>query len=198
MPSLKNRRNTLKKNDKLIERFAFSFLYIFSIATFYLLWVAYINHDIAKLNLYLMFYLIYIILFYLIVNDLYNNYDFFKTSGNIEGTKLLEETHYFCADPVCSRCGGWYWGLVLSITITLGLKDSVISILNIYKVQMIYFIPIWTIIFLITTPFHGALNFLMKKETPNNNNKKLKLILGLISGLSMSFIAIGILSLIAK
>jgi uncharacterized membrane protein len=162
-----------------------------------LLWIAYLSHDFANLKLYSFIYIIYIILFFLIINDIYNNYDFFTQSGNVEGTKLLEDTHYLCANPICPRCGGWYWGLVLSITIVLSLKDSIITILNIYRIPTIYFIILWSIIFLIATPFHGALNFLLKKE-PSNNNDKLKMILGLISGLSVSFIAIGILVLIAK
>lgn len=197
MPSFWNRRIKTKKNSFVIERLAYSFLYLFSIAIFYLIWNAYTKTDLVGIQLYIMVYLIYIILFILIIKDLYNNYEFFKMTKNVKGTKLLEETHFLCANPMCSRCGSWYWGLALSLAITISLNNLIIPILRNYNFSPYYLIIFGGIIFLVTTPMHGALNFINRIESSNEvNNNKSKIVFGLISGLSLSLIVIGILMLL--
>ena len=168
---------------------------------FYLIWDIYRKQTIIweAIYIYIIFYVVFLIGFVLIINDLYNNYNYFKDVKDRKGIELIEETHYLCANPVCPRCGGWYWGLTFSLMITLAFKDSVTSMLNNSGSSPYLLILLGVLIFMITTPFHGVLNFLTKKKQNNNNNNndKLKLIFGIISGLSLSVIGFGILMLIS-
>ena len=110
------------------------------------------------------------------------------------GTELIEDTHFLCANPICPRCQGWYWGLIFSLTITLTFKDAVTSMIDNYGYSPYLLIFIAVFIFLITGPFHGVLNFLTKKNRKTDD--KLKLVFGIISGLSLSVVVFGISMLI--
>lgn len=192
-----NRRIKTKETAFLIERIAYLFLFLFSISIFYLLWKAYTELNYTYVLIYTVFYLVYLTGTFLIIRDIYNNYDFFKKTGNIEGAELIEKAHFFCANPMCERCGGWYWGLATTLASTLTLRDSIVSILQKFGITAYYSILFGSIIFLITTPFHGTLNFMTKIKWYNKiySSSRTKMILGLISGFSIAFIVIGILML---
>ncbi|RZB31466.1 MAG: hypothetical protein AEth_00645 [Candidatus Argoarchaeum ethanivorans] len=192
MPSVRNSRNKRKKNSIVIERIAYSLFYLFSIVIFYLIWDIYRKETIVweAIYVYIIVYLAFLVGFILIINDIYNNYNYFKNVKDKKGTELIEDIHFLCANPICPRCGGWYWGLTVSLMITLAFKDSVISILNDSVLSPYILIVLGVLIFMITTPFHGVLNFLTKKNQKTND--KLKLAFGIISGLSLSVIVFGI------
>jgi len=193
MSFVRNSRNKRKKNSIVIERVAYSLFYLFSIVIFYLIWDIYSKEIIIweAVYIYIIVYLIFLIGFILIINDLYNNYNYFRDVKDRKGIELIEDAHYLCADPFCSRCKGWYWGLIFSLTITLAFKDTVTSMMNNSGCSPYLLILIGFCILLITGPFHGVLNFLTKKNQ-KNNKKNLKLLFGIISGLSLSIIVFGI------
>lgn len=195
MPSLSNSGHTSEKKGFIIARVAFSFLYVFSIAMFYLIWDSYTKRDCSNFWIYLGIYLIYFILFGFVLKDLYKNRDFFNDTKNREGIEFMEEVHFLCANPVCRRCGGWYFGIALSLPLTFGVKDSIIAFMRTYNSQ--YFaIIIGVILFILATPVHGSLIYLIISRPRFLENKKLKLVMGLISGLSLALIATGILAII--
>jgi hypothetical protein len=195
MSSFWNRRAKAKKKLFIIDKIAYSFLYIFSISIFYLLWDAYIRQDVWIIGIYAAFYLLFLIPFFLVVRDIHNNYGDFEQGGIAEGTALLEGIHFLCADPMCPRCGGWYIGLGLSFAITIVFKDYMVSILRNYSYSQYYVIVLGVILFLLSTPIHGSLTFLKKFRQKTFENKRLKMILGLVSGLSLTLIVTGILML---
>lgn len=196
MPSVRNSRDKRKKNSIIIERIAYSLLYLFSIVIFYLIWDIYRKETIVweAIYVYIIVYLAFLVGFILIINDLYNNYNYFRDVKDKRGTELIEDTHFLCANPICPRCQGWYWGLIFSLTITLTFKDAVTSMIDNYGYSPYLLIFIAVFIFLITGPFHGVLNFLTKKNRKTDD--KLKLVFGIISGLSLSVVVFGISMLI--
>lgn len=163
---------------------------------FYLLWDAYVKQEFWMVGTYVIMYLLFLVPFILVVRDIYNSYSNFELTKNKEGTALFEKIHFLCADPMCPRCGGWYVGLGLSFTITIVFKDYMISIMRNYTYSEYYIIVIGAMLFLLSTPIHGSLTFLKKLRQKTFENKKLKMMLGLLSGLSLTLIVVGILMII--
>jgi len=196
VPPLSNRGHKDEEKGFVIVKVAYSFLYIFSTAIFYLLWDAYTKNIFWQIELYIGIYLAYLVLFVLILKDIYNTYAFFKATKNKEGTSLLENIHFLCADPMCPRCGGWYFGMALSLSITLSFTNSIISLMRNYSYSQYFAIIAGIILFLLSTPVHGSLIYLKGIRSKFLKSKKLKLVLGLVSGLSLALITIGILMII--
>ncbi len=198
MSSLSNSRTETEETTFLIERIARLFLFLFTISIFYLAWKAYLDQNYDLILVYSILYLVYLASTFLIIRDIYNNYEFFNQTKNEEGIRLIEEVHFLCSNPLCSRCGGWYWGLAISFTSALTLRHSIISVLQKGDTQGYYVVLIGSIIFLISTPVHGVLNFLTKNRLYNKiySSTKTKTFFGLLSGLSIIIISIGVYMLI--
>jgi len=195
MPSFLNSGTKTKKKVLALDIVAFFFLYIFSIALTYLLWNAYIQNDIRQFVIYLTFYLIFLGVLFLVIRDIHRNYDYFIENNDIESIKRLESIHFLCADPLCPRCGGWYFSLALSFAVTVIFKDALVDFASHYAYSQYYLIIIGALMFLLSTPFHGAITFLRKFDSKILQSKKLKLFMGMVSGLSLTFIVTGILML---
>jgi len=133
----------------------------------------------------------------IVLRDIYKNYTFFEKTNNKEGVDLLKNIHFLCADPMCSRCGGWYFGMGLSLSLTFTLKDSLISFMQNYSYSEYFVFGVGIFLFLCSTPIQGSLPYLKKFQSKIFKSKKLKLILGLISGLSLTLITAGILGILA-
>lgn len=196
MLPLSDSGHTGEKKGFIIAGVAFSSLYVFSIAMFYLLWDSYTKRNCLNFWSYLGIYLIYFILFVLVLRDLYKNRDFFNETKNLEGVEFIEEVHFLCANPVCPRCVGWYFGIALSLPLTFGMKDSIIAFMRTYNNSHYFTIIIGIILFVLSTPVHGSLIYLIKSRPRFLENKTLKLVMGLVSGLSLTLIATGILAII--
>jgi hypothetical protein len=196
MSSFLNSRTKTEKKVLALDIVAFSFLYIFLIALIYLLWNAYLQNDIWQFSIYPAFCLIYLVCFFLVIRDIHQNYDFFIKNNDIESVKRLETVHFLCSDPLCSRCGGWYFSLALSFSVTVIFKETLIDFASHYAYSQYCLIIIGALLFLLSTPLHGAIAFLRKFHSKVLQSKKLKLFMGMIAGLSLMLIVIGILMLL--
>lgn len=196
MPSFNDSGTKTKKKVLVLDILAFSLLYIFSIAIFYLLWSAYIQNNILQLIIYSIFCLVYWIFFLWMIRDIHRNYNFFIEENDIANAKRLESIHFLCADPLCPRCGGWYFSLVFSFSVTHVFKDVLIVFFSQYVYSQYIMIIIGSLLFLFATPIHGTITFLRKFHRKMLYSKKIKLILGLVSGLSLMLITMGILMII--
>jgi len=163
---------------------------------FYLLWDASIKQEWLLVGIYAIFYLLFLIFFIWVIRDIDTNYNLFIETNNAEGKALLENVHFLCADPMCPRCGGWYFGVALSFTISITLKDVIIPFLRNFASSQYLLIMLGIILFLISTPIHASLTFLRKIHQAIFEDKKIKLTLGFISGLSLSLVVMGILMIL--
>lgn len=195
MPSFLNGRTKTKRKVLALDILAFSFLYIFSVALIYLLWNACIQNDIRQFVIYLAFYLIFLGALCWVIRDIHRNYDYFIERNDMESIKRLESIHFLCADPLCPRCGGWYIGLGLSLAITAFFATPFRDFLMKYPHSGIVLILLGCLIFILATPIHASMNFLEKLHERTFGSKRLKLLCGLISGLSLFLVAVGILIL---
>lgn len=196
MSSFWNRGTKTKKKFLVIEKIAYTCLLSFSVSVFYLFWDASIRQEWSSLGIYVTFYLLFLVLFVWIVRDIDKNYSIFVETEDAEGKGLLENIHFLCADPMCPRCGGWYFGVALSFTISITLKDIMIPVLRNFSYSQYLLIVAGAILFLVSTPIHGSLTFLKKIRQAFAENKGMKLVLGLVSGLSLTLIVMGILMIL--
>lgn len=115
----------------------------------------------------------------------------------------LEDIHFLCADPLCLRCKGYYIGLSSSTMITLTLYRDLIRVTIDYNLEPYTLILIGGVVFLISSPIHGAFNSAARiilsrynmDTTPTQSNI-LKFTIGVISGLSFVVIVIGVLRIL--
>ena len=196
MSSFLNSGTKTKKKVLVLDIVAFSFLYIFSTALIHLLWNAYIQNNIWQFVIYFTFCLIYLVCFSWVVRDIHRNYDYFIENKDAKSIKRLELIHFLCANPLCRRCGGWYFSLALSFSVTVIFKEVLIDSASHYAYSQYCLIIIGALLFLLSTPLHGALAFLRKFHSKVLRSKKLKLFMGMVSGLSLMLIVIGILMLL--
>ena len=181
-------------------KLCYLFLYLGSIAFFYLIAEAYWKADQTFPELYFLSWAIFTVVVFFILKDIYHNYNFFQKTNAIEGVKLIEEAHFLCAQPnVCPRCGGWYFGLTFSAAVLLSLNVLLIEVLRGLNINGFFLIIFGSVIFLIATPIHGSLNFLKKSKWYKRFyfSTTIRLFLGLLSGVSVSLIVIGLI-LMAK
>jgi hypothetical protein len=198
MPSLDYSKIKVEKKAVLaISVVAYSFLYIFTIAMLFLSWVAYLQKDFLQLLTYVISCSVFLVAFFLVVRDIYSNYDYFVQEGDSEGVSLLEGTHFLCADPMCPRCGGWYVGVALSLAIGSLFANQCKDIVVNYAYSGVILIVLGCVAFFLTTPVHASLNFLRRFDNKILGSKRLKLFCGFISGISLYLIALGVLVLMS-
>jgi hypothetical protein len=144
-----------------------------------------------------LFYSIFLVAHFLVVRDIYSNYEFFLQEKNDAGIEFLARTHFLCANPFCHRCRGWYFGLGTSFAVIAILLGLVKTLPPNNTFLDYVFITIGIIVFAAATPVHGALNFLVKLDKRILGSDKLKLFFGFASGLSLVLVALGIIGLIS-
>lgn len=113
-----------------------------------------------------------------------------------------EKRHFLCANPLCKRCAGYYGGLGATTGTSLRLHDELVTAFEQVGVTPWPAIFLGFGIFTLTTPIHGAIKTMMRAFLPNPHFKKglksdrVKLLLGLVSGLSLSIAVIGALMIL--
>lgn len=196
MSSFRNCDTETKKKSLIIEKIAYTCLFLFSVSMLYLLWDASVKQDFLLVGLYAVLYLLFLVFFVWVIRDIDTNYSIFIETEDVEGKALLENVHFLCADPMCPRCGGWYFGVGLSFTISITLKDVIMSVLRNFAYSQYLLIVSGTILFVICTPIHASLTFLKKIHKAIFEDKRIKLALGFVSGLSLSLIIMGVLMIL--
>ena len=136
-----------------------------------------------------------------ILNDLYNHYVAFSNDDNKKGLELIENGHFLCGNPLCSRCGGYYIGLGISstvlVTFGVGIEQILVTRFSFSPHLSYTFILLGTILFIISTPLHGVLNHYYKRSINSSVlitlaiNEKVKYYCGLVAGLSLSLLVVG-------
>jgi hypothetical protein len=196
MSPIRNRKPTTERKTVLaINIVAYSFLYLFTIAFGFLSWKAFSTNDLKQFAIYVTTYFIFLAVFILVVRDIYSNYQYFVQKRNVVGVRLMHDAHFLCADPMCPRCGGWYIGVGLSLAITAYFATTFRDVMTKYPYSGIFLIVIGCSVFALATPIHASMNFLEKFHEKALGSKRLKLLFGFISGLSLFLIAVGILIL---
>lgn len=115
--------------------------------------------------------------------------------------KQTEDVHFFCADPLCSRCKGYWVGLSGTTSIILTLYQDIISLFFSQGTNPWLLIGLGSVIFLLSTPINGAIrslfrSFIKRFDLPETQQNWTKIALGFTSGLSLSVITLGVLMVI--
>lgn len=190
MSSVKYHRGKAKKLF-LIDKIAFFLLYLASIGFFYMIWNSYISQKLSAFAMYLGLYVFFIVAVFLVIRDIHKEFEGFERVKDEQGKQIIKKAHLLCGNPLCPRCGGWYVGLSISTSVVLAFKDNIIYVLADFGFSPFLVIGLGVVLFVITTPIHGALTFLKIVKHNVFEKKRTKFVLGLFSGLSVSIIVIG-------
>jgi hypothetical protein len=164
---------------------------------FYLSWQSFTANKLSLLAIYVSFYSVYLTVHFLVIRDIYSNYEYFIQENDDAGIELIAETHFLCANPLCPRCGGWYFGLVTSFTLLAVSFSSLEGFLTTHPYLPYLFVTLGVIVFGLSTPAHGSLNFLRGFDRKILASDKLKLFFGFLSGLSLFLVAVGIIIIVS-
>jgi hypothetical protein len=103
--------------------------------------------------------------------------------------------HFLCADPMCRRCKGYWLGLSSMAMVTLTLYQKIIELSTVYGVDPDIIGVTGFVIFIVTTPLHGAINSVVRmlfgvSLEDGRMKRRINYLLGFLSGFSISLIVI--------